>query len=84
MPSERPSLVQRAGHAVRAAQRPVKTWRRARIAARQLRRLDRKLLADIGLPSSDIGWLARNLAERSLATATAANDNRDRTAAYLH
>ncbi len=84
VPSERPSPVQRAGHAVRVAQRPFKTWRDARITARHLRRLDRRLLADIGLPSSDIGWLARDLAERSLATATAANDNRDRAAAYLH
>ncbi len=84
VPSEHPSLVQRAGQAVRATQRPFKTWRDARITARQLRDLDRRQLADIGLPSSDIGWLARDLAERSLATATAANDNRDRTAAYLH
>ncbi len=81
VPSERPSLVQRAGQAVRATQRPFKTWRDARITARQLRRLDRRLLADIDLQSSDIGWLVRDLAERSLATATAADDNRDRTAA---
>ncbi len=84
VPSEHPSLVQHAGQAVRAAQRPFKTWRDARITARQLRRLDRRLLADIGLLSIDIDWFARDLAERSLATATAANDNRGRTAAYLH
>ncbi len=80
-PSERLSLVQRAGQAVRAAQRPFKTWRDARITVRQLRRIDRRLLADMGYQPSDIGWLARDLAERSLAKLTAANDNRDRTAA---
>ena len=81
VPSERPSLVQRAGQAVRATQRPFKTWHRARTTARQLWRLDRRLLADTGLQPNNIDWFARDLAERSLATAAAANDNRDRTAA---
>ncbi len=84
VPSEHPSLVQRAGQAVRATQRPFKTWRDARITARQLRDLDRRQLADIGVQPGNIDWLARDIAERSLATATAANDNRNRTAAYLH
>lgn len=76
--SKRPSLVQGAGHAVRAAQRSFKTWHRARSTARELRDLDRRQLADIGLRPRDVYWLAPDLAERSLNSAT---DRRDRTAA---
>ena len=75
-PSEHPSLVRRVGRAVFAALRSFKVCRDARITARQLGRLDRRQVSDIGIEVSDIGWLSRDLAERSLVTATAANDNR--------
>lgn len=62
--SEGPSFVQRAGRTLYTARRLFKTWRDARITARQLRRLDGRLLADLGLEPSDIDWVARDLAQR--------------------
>jgi uncharacterized protein YjiS (DUF1127 family) len=79
--SERPSLFQRAGRAARAIWRRLQAWQDVRVTARQLRRLDDRQLADIGLQAGNIEWFARDLALRSLAAPAAANDNRDRTAA---
>lgn len=79
--SQRPSLVRRTGRAVRAALRRLQAGQDARVTARQLRGLDDRQLADIGLQAGNIEWFARDLALRSLAASGAANDNRDRAAA---
>ena len=79
VPSARPAPVGYIGRSVRAAGRWLRARRDARSTARQLHRLDDRLLADIGLEAGDIDWLARDLALRSLAEP--ANDNRDRDAA---
>jgi len=49
--------------------------RHARISARELRRLDPKLLADIGYQPTDIDPVARVLAGRAIAAP--ANDNHE-------
>lgn len=79
--SEGPRLVRRAGRAVRASRRGLQVWRNVRVTARQLRRIDDRLLSDIGLQAGKIDWFARDLALGSLATTAAANDDRERTAA---
>lgn len=79
VPSAGPAPVSYSGRSVRAAWRWLRARLDARATARQLHRLDDRLLADIGLAAGDIDWLARDLALRSLAEP--ANDNRDRDAA---
>lgn len=76
-----PSLVRRADRAIRAVQRRLQARQDARVTARQLRGLDDRQLADIGLQAGNIEWFVRDLALRSLAASGAANDNRDRAAA---
>ena len=71
----------RVGEAVRTILQAIRRWNRSRATARQLRRIDRKLLADIGYERDDIDWLAPDLAARSLSQAPAGNDNRARPAA---
>jgi len=81
MPAGQTLRVQRAVQIASVAWRSFKTWQNARLTARELRRLDHKLLTDIGLQSSDIDCLARNLAERTLGMPIPANDNQNRAAA---
>jgi len=81
VPCERPSLVRRAGRAAPTAQQRLRAWQDARVTARQLRRLDDRLLSDIGLQVGNIDWFARDLTLQSLASPAAANDDRGRRAA---
>ena len=79
--SAHPAPPSRSAGVLRAAIRSLRVWRTARATARELRRLDRRLLADIGVRHDDIVWLSRDLAERSLDDPTPANDNRRREVA---
>ena len=53
--------------------RPFRLWQRSIEATRALHSLDDRALADAGMLRSEIGWVAAELAERSL---TPANSNR--------
>jgi uncharacterized protein YjiS (DUF1127 family) len=48
---------------------PFQRWQRGRLTARTLAKLDDHALADIGIGRSEIGWVAAELAERSVAPA---------------
>jgi uncharacterized protein YjiS (DUF1127 family) len=52
--------------------RPFRLWQRSVEASRALHSLDDRALADAGMLRAEIGWVAAELAERSL---TAANSN---------
>lgn len=51
---------------------PLRAWNRARLTARQLAKLDDRMLVDIGVVRGDIDWLAGEIARR---TVVAANGN---------
>lgn len=58
--------------------RPFRLWQRGLDAARTLHTLDDRALADAGMLRAEIGWVAAELAERSL---TPANSNTTKQAA---
>ncbi len=58
--------------------RPFRLWQRSRGAARTLNTLDDRALADAGMLRAEIGWVALELADRSL---TPANSNGRKQAA---
>ena len=49
--------------------RPFQWWNVSRKAVRTLHDLDDRQLADVGFVRGDIGWVAEELAERSLKPA---------------
>jgi|LNAP01.1.fsa_nt_gb uncharacterized protein YjiS (DUF1127 family) len=61
---------------------PLRAWNRARATARQLSKLDDRMLVDIGVVRGDIDWLAGEVARKTLAPANrvAANDHSPRAA----
>ncbi len=61
---------------------PLRAWNRARATARQLSKLDDRMLVDIGVVRGDIDWLAGEIARKTLAPANgnAANDHSPRAA----
>lgn len=63
------SLLAAAGQDIVA---PLRAWNRARETARQLARLDDRMLIDIGIVRGDIDWVAGEIARRTI---TAANGN---------
>jgi len=48
---------------------PLRAWNRARLTARQLAKLDDRMLVDIGVVRGDIDWLAGEIARRTVAVA---------------
>jgi uncharacterized protein YjiS (DUF1127 family) len=61
---------------------PLRAWNRARATARQLSKLDDRMLVDIGIVRGDIDWLAGEIARKTVAPANinAANDHSPRAA----
>ncbi len=48
---------------------PLRAWNRARLTARQLAKLDDRMLVDIGVVRGDIDWLAGEIARRTVSVA---------------
>jgi uncharacterized protein YjiS (DUF1127 family) len=48
---------------------PLRAWNRARLTARQLAKLDDRMLVDIGVVRGDIDWLAGEIARRTVVVA---------------
>lgn len=61
---------------------PLRAWNRARVTARQLSKLDDRMLVDIGVVRGDIDWLAGEIARKTVvpANGNAANDHSPRAA----
>lgn len=48
---------------------PLRAWNRARLTARQLAKLDDRMLVDIGVVRGDIDWLAGEIARQTVSAA---------------